>query len=88
MDEPLIRWLMTPGNEDPPSLEAILNRPAWHRLAACRGLGVKTFVAGVGSQYEDRTRQLCASCQVRPECLETALADDSLQGFSGRHHAG
>ena len=57
--------------------------PCRHRLAACRGVGVRTFVAGVGSQYEDLPRQLCAGCPVRSECLQTALADDSLQGFWG-----
>jgi WhiB family transcriptional regulator, redox-sensing transcriptional regulator len=83
VDEAMIGWLMKPTLEDPPSLEAILNRPSWHRQAACRDVGVGTFMAAVGSQYEYFPRQLCAGCQVRPECLQTALADDSLQGFWG-----
>ncbi len=33
------------------------------------------FIIDQGTQYEDRADQLCASCSVRQECLETALSD-------------
>jgi WhiB family redox-sensing transcriptional regulator len=82
MDEALTRWLMLPDAPDAPvTLEDFLQRPDWHRRAACRGEGVAAFTVDVGRQYDDGTRRLCAGCQVRRECLKTALADDSLQGM-------
>jgi WhiB family redox-sensing transcriptional regulator len=82
MDEALTRWLMLPDAPDTPvTLEDFLQRPDWHRRAACRGEDVAAFTVDVGRQYDDGTRRLCAGCQVRRECLKTALADDSLQGM-------
>jgi WhiB family redox-sensing transcriptional regulator len=83
VDEHMIRWLMTPGDEDPPSLEALLRRPEWHRRAACRGVGSGGFVVVQGGQYDDQARRLCGGCPVRQECLETALADPDLTGMWG-----
>jgi hypothetical protein len=45
MQEALVRWLMASGDEDPPSLEALLNRPEWHQRARCRGVGVDVVEA-------------------------------------------
>jgi Transcription factor WhiB len=74
-----VEWLMTP---DAPDLEQLLaelvNRPAWHRRAACRGRGHEEFVIGLGRQYDDHVRQLCGGCPVRQQCLEVALADADL----------
>lgn len=81
MQEALIRWLMTSGDEDPPSLEALLNRPKWHQRAACRGVGVDAFIVSRGRPYSQR--ELCEDCPVRRECLKTALADPDLQGLWG-----
>ena len=64
-----------------PGLEDYLRRPAWHQRAACRGLGVAGFV---GLRREERyRRELCAGCEVRQECLDTALADPELTGLWG-----
>jgi WhiB family transcriptional regulator, redox-sensing transcriptional regulator len=71
------------GEDLPLTIEDYMARPAWHRQAACRGVGVSIFVAGMGGQYEELPRQLCARCPVRRDCLESALADGSLQGFWG-----
>jgi WhiB family redox-sensing transcriptional regulator len=79
MDDALIRWLMAPGNEDEPSLEAVLRRPEWHQRAACRGSGHEGFIVERGSQYS--RRDLCGGCGVRRECLQTALADPELVGL-------
>ncbi len=65
-------------------LAELVNRPAWHRRAACRGVGVDAFIIGQGAQYEEGSRKLCAGCPVRQECLETALAHgDTTTGLWG-----
>jgi WhiB family transcriptional regulator, redox-sensing transcriptional regulator len=51
---------------------ALLNRPAWHRRAACRGLGPGFFFAGQGSGVTE-ARAICRTCPVRSECLEAGL---------------
>jgi WhiB family redox-sensing transcriptional regulator len=56
-------------------------RPAWHREAVCRGLGARGFVKSPGAAYG--LRELCATCPVRPECLEFALADLTIVGLWG-----
>ncbi len=85
MNEALLGWLMTPGTPDGTlTLEDFLRRPPWHQQAACRGVGVTSFVLtkakGTWSEYN---RELCEDCPVRQECLETALADVSLLGLCG-----
>ena len=54
----------------------------WHLRAACRGQGPEEFVRGPRSDY-GTTRELCATCPVRRECLDFALADGSLTGLWG-----
>jgi WhiB family redox-sensing transcriptional regulator len=76
-----IRWLMTTGRGDEfPDLDDFLQRPSWHRWAACRGEAPDTFVGGRGANYI-RARELCAECTVRAECLAYALADEELVGL-------
>jgi hypothetical protein len=80
-----VELLMDPKAPDIDVLLAeLINRPAWHRKAACRGLGVDSFVIGQGAQYEKSARRLCAGCSVRQECLETAMAHgDTMTGLWG-----
>ena len=83
MNEALIGWLMTP--EAPATavtLEEMLRRPEWHQRAACRGVGPSDYVRGPWGNYE-AIRALCADCPVRQDCLDAALADDSLVGLWG-----
>ncbi len=54
----------------------------WYLQAACRGQGPQEFVRGPKADYGD-IRELCESCPVRLECLEFALADDSITGLWG-----
>src|ERR1039458_1461903 len=83
MNEALIRWLMVPGAEEVPlRLEDFLNPPEWHQQALCRGEGVAMFVRAPKADY-GRLRAVCGACPVRTECLEFALADDSLIGLWG-----
>jgi WhiB family redox-sensing transcriptional regulator len=54
----------------------------WHHNAACRGQGPADFVRGPKADYGD-IRDLCETCPVRADCLDFALADESLTGLWG-----
>ena len=62
--------------------EDFVRRPERHQHVACRGVGPSTFVRGARGNY-DAVRALCGDSPVRAECLEVALADDSLVGLWG-----
>lgn len=85
-DRVLTRWLMVP---DAPDLNAwfaeLTRRPTWHSLAACRGSGADTFIVHRGSNAAvvARARAICATCSVRPECLDYAMADPDAVGVWG-----
>jgi WhiB family redox-sensing transcriptional regulator len=64
----------------PLTLEDLVQRPAWHKKAACTGQTPAFFVKGTPPT---RTRQICADCAVREECLEAALTDPDLLGLWG-----
>jgi WhiB family transcriptional regulator, redox-sensing transcriptional regulator len=83
VDERLLEWLMQPhAGHIPVMLEDILHRPEWHRDAACRGSGASGFIKSTGGAY-GATRQKCARCPVRQQCLDFALADESIVGLWG-----
>ncbi len=85
MDASFVAWLMVPGDAPDTAtvLAGLVNRPSWHQWAACRGVGAARFVIAHGAQYDGGQRQLCASCPVREQCLETALGDPDLVGLWG-----
>jgi hypothetical protein len=86
MNEALLAWLMTPEAPDATvTLEEFLQRPEWHKWAACRGVGADAFVVDRGARYS--RRELCTGCTVREQCLEVALRQ-VLAGHLGRDHAG
>ena len=65
-------------------VEELLDRPAWHRLAACRGRGgvAPWFpVLGESVAAARELRELCAGCPVREECLAAGMAE--THGFWG-----
>jgi Transcription factor WhiB len=73
---------MLPEAPDPAAVLAeLLQRHEWHHRAACAGVGPSHFI-DAGSQYE-ASRRFCATCPVRTECLETALADTTASGLWG-----
>jgi len=63
------------ASDDPADVEVLaqlVNRPAWHRQANCRGADPDLFFPERG----DRPAQAlayCEDCSVRPECLASAL---------------
>lgn len=83
MNEELTLWLMAP--EAPPTalvIEILVQRPEWHRRAACRGSGVEAFFPSSGESFE-ADQAFCSRCEVRIECLEAALAIPSTKGTWG-----
>ena len=71
---------------DAPSVEnalaSIMKRPAWHRQAACRGVGTDAFFPERG-ESTDRATAVCEGRSVREECLSAALADPLSAGIWG-----
>jgi WhiB family redox-sensing transcriptional regulator len=52
------------------SVADLLERPAWHAEAACRGMGPSEFfLEGHGVAYRF-ARTVCADCPVKAECAE------------------
>ena len=54
----------------------------WHRDAACAEADPSLFFAGDDESVAE-AMQLCAVCDVRRECLETALATGEMHGVWG-----
>jgi WhiB family transcriptional regulator, redox-sensing transcriptional regulator len=78
-----VEWLMAPEASDPPSLLELLERPAWMRQAACRGMDVSMFVTERG-QSTQPGKVICADCPVRAECEPYAVgAGQDLHGVWG-----
>jgi len=75
-----IEWLMSRDDHDFPELAGILHRPAWQGRAACRGEPIGTFFQTRRVNY-DRAAALCATCAVRPECLDAVIAVPAVVGF-------
>jgi hypothetical protein len=63
-------------------LRSILARPAWHRRAACRGIGPEAFFP-VRGQRTDFAKEVCAGCPVRRECRAYAVANLDVSGIWG-----
>ncbi len=61
-------------------LERLLTPPAWHKHAACRGVGAKVFFPDRGESLE-LARAICATCPVARECLDEALRDRDTHGI-------
>ncbi|MBN9739388.1 MULTISPECIES: WhiB family transcriptional regulator [unclassified Pseudonocardia] len=61
----------------------------WQRLGACRGMDVQSFFHPPGErgaaarERERNAKQICAGCQVRPECLQHALRIEEPYGTWG-----
>ena len=63
-------------------LEALLTPPAWFADAACKEHQDLDWFPGKG-ETPRRQLKVCASCLVRLECLEYALADKTTVGIWG-----
>lgn len=63
-------------------LARFIRRPEWMEQAACRGEDVAQFFPPRGASTRG-VAALCASCPVRPECLEFALAEGVKGWWAG-----
>lgn len=54
----------------------------WAESAACRGMDVTLFFPGRGQDFRT-AKATCASCPVRIQCLNLALANDEQFGIWG-----
>jgi WhiB family redox-sensing transcriptional regulator len=55
------------------SLDDLLNRPAWHADAACRGMGPDLFFGDPLRAVE--AKKVCAGCPVTAECLAAGMTE-------------
>jgi WhiB family redox-sensing transcriptional regulator len=80
-----LEWLM--ASDDPTDAEGLLaefiNRPAWHRQAACLGAAAGLFFPERGSGRPEAALAYCESCPVRSPCLASALQESSTKGVWG-----
>jgi WhiB family transcriptional regulator, redox-sensing transcriptional regulator len=62
-------------------------RRDWWRSAACREMDPELFfpvgARGPGAGEIDRAKAVCASCRVRRQCLQYALATHQMHGVWG-----
>ena len=67
-------------------LEALFDslpvRPAWHRLAECRGMDPAIFFPGRGAPFGE-AKQVCARCPVAGDCREWAIDRTEKHGIWG-----
>ena len=60
----------------------LLQRPAWHAKAACRGQGPSLWFPGRGAT-STAARAVCDGCPVRADCLSQALSEPTTVGIWG-----
>lgn len=56
--------------------------PEWQLDAACRGANNDWFFVDTGGATS-KAKALCASCRVRQECLDYAIAENLRHGIFG-----
>jgi len=79
------------ASDDPPDVGVLLgelvNGPAWHCQAACRGADPDLFFPERGDR-PGRALALSESCSVRPQCLASALGVASRRRECGAGRQG
>ena len=80
----LTTWLMRPGAPDVAHTPGeVLNRPAWHLDALCRGQGARLWIRDSRLASYAAQKAVCDACPVQRECLDYALAHPTLVGCWG-----
>lgn len=72
----------------PGDLAELVQRPAWHQHAACRGMGAEHFILERARGFDlpaatEAAQAVCAGCTVRGECADAADAYDGTVGVWG-----
>lgn len=73
---------LTTDQPDYEELLALLDRPQWHRDAACREHPEVNFFPSRGEDGK-AAKALCRACLARDACLEAALVDPLTDGIWG-----
>lgn len=77
---PVIAALILAGpGELPEVLQALLGRPAWHRDAACAGMGTDVFFPDRGSTPAAGLA-VCRTCSVAAQCAEAGKDELGVWG--------
>jgi WhiB family redox-sensing transcriptional regulator len=79
-------WIHRQRDLDVPSLDELIDRPAWHAYAACRGMGPDLFF-GSGRPSTRRIFLLCSGCPVQQECRDAGDQDSLEYGVWGGMNA-
>ena len=84
MDEMDISWPVAQGVEHHINWSLLngLDQPDWQERALCAQTDPEAVFPEKGGSTREAKR-ICASCEVRPECLEYALAFDERFGIWG-----
>jgi WhiB family redox-sensing transcriptional regulator len=84
MDEMGISWPAATGVEHQINWSVLngLDQPDWQERALCAQTDQEAFFPEKGGSTREAKR-ICASCEVRAECLEYALAFDERFGIWG-----
>lgn len=56
--------------------------PEWHKDARCREVDPELFFPDAGEISAD-ARRICASCEVRKQCLQQAIDTNEIHGVWG-----
>jgi WhiB family transcriptional regulator, redox-sensing transcriptional regulator len=55
---------------------------AWKASGACVGMDIDIFFPGLGSSNK-QAKEVCATCDVRQECLDYAMLHEEVDGVWG-----
>jgi WhiB family transcriptional regulator, redox-sensing transcriptional regulator len=75
-------WLMTGAGRELVTFADLFHRPTWQTSAGCRGMNPNLFFPARGESTAP-AMAVCASCEVRQECQDAALADPATSGIWG-----
>ncbi|MDH6454426.1 WhiB family redox-sensing transcriptional regulator [Streptomyces sp. SAI-126] len=83
VDPALIERFSPPGTISGMHIDTITpTDPAWQAQALCAQTGADFFFPEPGSSVREAKR-ICGMCEMRPACLEYALANDERFGVWG-----
>ncbi len=66
--------LMTNEDAEVVTLADLIEPPAWHREASCRGMGTAVFFIARGGDNR-AAREVCQGCPVQVQCREAGLGE-------------
>ncbi len=77
--DPLVMAMMVGAADPLDALAAYLARPAWHAVAACRGVGPDVFFIERGGSPAP-AKALCEGCPAREPCRAAGHGEPGIWG--------